>query len=43
MLSFDSAGLIVTEQVGNQIIFRMPEHQVKEWKEFFSGKVRKHK
>jgi len=41
MQSFDAAGLIKTESIGNQIIYKMPEHQAKELQEFLAGKVRK--
>lgn len=38
MLSFDSAGLIKTESIGNQVIFRMPDEQANELKRFLEGK-----
>lgn len=38
MLSFDQAGMIKTQTIGNQIIFAMPEHMVFELKKFFAGK-----
>jgi hypothetical protein len=40
MLSFDSAGMIKTESVGNQIIYVMPESEVEELKKHFAGKNR---
>ena len=38
MASFDQAGMIKTESIGNQIIYVMPEIQVSELKRFYSGK-----
>lgn len=38
MLSFDQSGMIKTTNVGNQIIYVMPDEQVKELKTFMSGK-----
>jgi hypothetical protein len=38
MLSFDQAGMIKTQSIGNQIIFIMPDQQVKELRHRFSGK-----
>jgi hypothetical protein len=38
MLSFDQAGMIKTSTIGNQIIYTMPEEQVRELKEFMAGK-----
>lgn len=38
MLSFDQSGMIKTQTIGNQIIYIMPDEQVKEYKRFFSGK-----
>jgi hypothetical protein len=38
MQSFDAAGLIVTNSIGNQIIYTMPPHQVEEYRKFFAGK-----
>lgn len=38
MLSFDQAGTIKIESIGNQIVYVMPETQAKELKTFFSGK-----
>lgn len=40
MLSFDHAGMIKTEVMGNQIIYRMPEEQVQEMQRFLMGKMR---
>lgn len=41
MLGFDSAGMIKTTSVGNNILYTMPEHQVKELKQFMAGKRQK--
>ena len=38
MFSFDQAGMIKTQSIGNQIIFIMPDSQVQELKHRFSGK-----
>jgi hypothetical protein len=38
MLGFESAGMIKTMNMGNQIIYYMPEEQVKEMREFLAGK-----
>ncbi len=38
MLSFDQAGMIKTSNMGNQVIYTMPAEQVKQLKEFMSGK-----
>lgn len=40
MQSFDSSGMIKTNSIGNQIIYSMPEEQVKELKEFMEGRSR---
>jgi len=40
MQSFDASGMIKTNSVGNQIIYTMPEQQVKEMKRFMEGKQR---
>lgn len=40
MVSFDSAGMIKTETVGNQIVYFMPSDMVEEMKRFMDGKVR---
>lgn len=40
MLSFDAAGMIKTNSVANQILYTMPDEQVKELKKLFSGKSR---
>lgn len=40
MMSFDQAGMIKTETMGNQIIYIMPEKVVDEYKRMFSGKGR---
>jgi hypothetical protein len=41
MLGFDSAGMIKTSSVGNQILYTMPEHQVTELRKFMAGKGQK--
>ena len=41
MQGFDASGLIVTSSVGNQILYTMPDTQVKEMKEFMAGKMKK--
>lgn len=41
MMTFENAGMIRTESVGNQIIYRMPDEQVKELKKFMAGKGHK--
>lgn len=38
MQSFDQAGMIITESLGNQIIYTMPEKIVIEYQKFFGGK-----
>lgn len=38
MLSFDNAGMIRTESIGNQIIYTMPDSEVEELKKHFAGK-----
>lgn len=40
MLSFSDAGMIVTENRGNQIMYIMPDHQVQEYLKLYSGKSR---
>ena len=40
MLSFDQAGMIKTQSIGNQIIYIMPDNQVQEMKRLFAGKMR---
>jgi hypothetical protein len=40
MLSFDQAGMIKVESIGNQIIYVMPDNQVKELKRFYAGKMK---
>jgi hypothetical protein len=39
MQSFDQAGVIHTESIGNQVIYIMPDSQVKEYAKQFSGKI----
>jgi hypothetical protein len=41
MQSFDAAGMIKTNNIGNQIVYTMPNDQVEELKVFMSGKQRK--
>jgi len=41
MAMFDATGMIVTESIGNQIIYRMPDAQVYELKQFMAGKGQK--
>lgn len=41
MQGFDAAGMIKTESVGNQILYRMPDNQVEELKIFMAGKANK--
>ena len=41
MLAFDSSGMIKTSSVGNQILYTMPEEQVKELKTFMAGRMKK--
>ena len=38
MLSFDQAGMIETKSIGNQIVYIMPDNQVKEYKRSFNGR-----
>jgi hypothetical protein len=38
MISFDQAGMIKTESIGNQIIYVMPDNQVQELKRLYAGK-----
>lgn len=38
MHSFEAAGMIFTKNIGNQIIYEMPESQVKELQEYLEGK-----
>jgi len=38
MMSFDQAGTIKIESIGNQIIYVMPNSHVEELKDYFSGK-----
>jgi hypothetical protein len=40
MQSFDQAGMIKTESIGNQIIYVMPSNQVQEMKRYYAGKNR---
>lgn len=41
MQSFDASGLIKTNSVGNQIIYNMPEEQVKELQNYMKGRSRR--
>ena len=38
MMSFDQAGIIKTESIGNQIIYVMPDSEVQEYRKLYSGK-----
>lgn len=38
MLSFQSAGIIMTENIGNTIVYKMHDAQVQEYKKFLAGK-----
>lgn len=40
MQAFDSAGMIKTSSIGNQIVYTMPENQVEELKRHLAGKAR---
>jgi len=40
MISFDQAGMIKTETIGNQIIYIMPDNQVRELNRLYAGKNR---
>lgn len=40
MVSFEQARVITIESIGNQIIYAMPDNQVKEMKQFYAGKNR---
>ncbi len=40
MMSFDQAGTIKTESIGNQIIYVMPDNEVQAYRRLFSGKNR---
>jgi hypothetical protein len=40
MQSFDQAGMVKTESIGNQIIYIMPENMVGEMKRLYAGKLR---
>lgn len=41
MAGFDAAGLILTQSIGNQIVYIMPEAQVKELQQFLDAKEKK--
>lgn len=41
MLSFDSAGMIKTQSIGNVILYIMPDSEVDELKKYFAGKTGK--
>jgi len=41
MQSFDASGMIKTSSVGNQIIYEMPQEQVKELRAFMAGKAKR--
>lgn len=40
MLSFDHAGIIKTNSIGNQIVYQMPDEQVAEYKRLMAGKTK---
>lgn len=40
MQSFDQAGMIKTDTIGNQIVYEMPEGQVQELKKFMASKAK---
>jgi hypothetical protein len=40
MVSFSDSGMIEMQHIGNQIIFTMPDHQVREYVKLFSGKMK---
>jgi hypothetical protein len=40
MQSFDQAGMVKTESIGNQIIYIMPENMVGEMKRLYAGKLK---
>lgn len=39
MLSFEQAGILKINIVGNQVIYEMPETVAREWRNYFSGKM----
>ncbi len=41
MITFSDAGMIITEAIGNQVIYVMPDEQVKELKVYMSGKMKR--
>jgi len=41
MQSFDASGMIMTNNVGNQILYTMPPNQVEELKVYMAGKSKK--
>jgi len=41
MLSFDHNGMIKTLNMGNQIVYQMPDDQVEELRKFMAGRTRK--
>lgn len=43
MAQFDQAGLILTATIGHEVVFKMPDPVVKEYKKFLSGKIREEK
>lgn len=38
MVSFDQAGIMKIETIGNQIVYTMPDNQVREYRRLFAGK-----
>jgi len=41
MISFEESGMLTSEVMGANTVYRMTENQLEEYKRFFSGKVRK--
>lgn len=41
MMSFDHAGIIITESIGNQIVYTMKPNMVEELKKYMAGKTRR--
>lgn len=41
LLSFHNSGIILTESVGSQIVYRMPDSEVEEYKNFMAGRNKK--
>lgn len=43
MNSFEQSGLIMSEMIANNIVYKMPEKVANDWKHFFSGKLNQQK